>query len=98
MSSQSGDCHFDCHGAGGEFEPIESIVDGETGIVTEDDFFFVCAVRQLLSSKENGARGGVKREVVLGGVSVRVEKEARRHQSRSQVSVEPCSRILAFSC
>lgn len=42
-------------GAGGRLETDESLVDGETGTMTEGDHFFPGVLRQVLLTKSNEA-------------------------------------------
>lgn len=54
---QGKDCGFNRRGAGGGIETDKDVVDGMTGIMADDDHFFVRAVRQLLLRRGKGGWG-----------------------------------------
>lgn len=54
-SSQNENCGFDWRGGQGEVETDEGLVNSGTGIMTEDELFFVLIIRELLLRVGNGA-------------------------------------------
>lgn len=61
MESGQGEDHgFDRLGLGDSVETDKGVVDGGTGLMTEDDRFFVGDVSQLLLRKNDGLGGDVE--------------------------------------
>lgn len=75
MESNQGEyCGFNLRGAERRIKTEKDNVDGGTGTMTDDDHFFVKAVRQRFQKKWNGSEGDVERELKLGEVDVGAER------------------------
>lgn len=70
---QGKDCGFHLHGAEGRAETNKCIIDGGTGIMTEDGHFFVPLIKQLFLKRKMRLARDVQREIRLSEIDERPE-------------------------